>query len=96
MPNGLGPAPRGFTKILTPVFGVLRERRFLNLFYIGDTLLLGNSIEECLTNVKQTAGLLDSLGFTIHPGKSVFKPAQDIIILGFSLDSKRHVSEIDS
>lgn len=88
MPNGLSPAPREFTKILTPVFASLRERGFLNVFYIDDTLLLGDSYDECFANVKQTADLLDSLGFTIHPRKSVFQPAQDIVFLGFILDSK--------
>ena len=58
------------------------------MFYIEDTLLLGDSYDECFANVKQTADLLDSLGFTIHPRKSVFQPAQDIVFLGFILDSK--------
>ena len=37
----------------------------------------------------QTCALLDSLGFTILPVKSIFIPIQSIEFLGFQLDSQK-------
>ena len=42
---------------------------------------------ECQQNVHDTVALLLSLGFTIHPDKSVLKPTQAIIFLGFVINS---------
>ena len=87
MPNGLSPAPRMFTKLLKPVFSTLRKLGHANVVYIDDSLLQGATVENCSLNVNDTACLLDSLGFTVHPEKSVFKPSQSITFLGFILNS---------
>ena len=52
------------------------------LIYFDDTFLQGDSYEECVLAVLKTISLLDSLGFTIHPVKSVFHPTQSIEVLG--------------
>ena len=36
----------------------------------------------------ETVKLLQSLGFTIYPEKSVLKPTQKLTFLGFALNSK--------
>lgn len=89
LPNGLSSAPRVFTKLLKPVFSTLRKQAFENVPYIDDILLLGDSDEHCAQNVRSTSTLLDSLGFTIHPTKSVFVPVQEIAFLGFLINSKK-------
>ena len=38
-------------------------------------------------NIRATVALLRELGFTIHPEKSVLVPTQQIIFLGFVIDS---------
>ena len=55
--------------------------------YIDDSLLLGETFEICLNNIRATVALLRELGFTIHPEKSVLVPTQQIIFLGFVIDS---------
>lgn len=83
LPNGLSSAPRVFTKLLKPVFSTLRKKSFESVTYIDDILLLGDSFEHCAKHVGSTSTLLDSLGFTIHPTKSVMVPVQEIAFLGF-------------
>ena len=41
-----------------------------------------------MANVVDTLKLFDSLGFIIHPVKSLFIPTQTITFLGFILDSR--------
>lgn len=80
-------APRIFTKLLKPVFATLREKGFLSTSFLDDSLLFGNTSSECLTNVTETIHLLRSLGFIVHPSKSVLHPTQRIQYLGFIIDS---------
>ena len=87
LPNGFSPAVRVFTKFLTPPFKYLRSKGHLSVKYIDDSLLLGETFEICLNNIRDTVPLLRELGFTIHPEKSVLVPTQQIIFLGFVIDS---------
>ena len=88
LPNGLTTAPRVFTKLLKPVFAHLRTLGLASVVYLDDTLLQGQQFSDCLLNVSKTVKLLDSLGFTVHPKKSVLKPSQQIEFLGFILNSR--------
>ena len=87
LPQGYRDSPRIFTKILKPILSHLRGLGFEIVMYIDDSLLLGDTEELCRLAVNRTCKLLDSLGFTIHPVKSVFKPTQTIEFLGFVLNS---------
>ena len=87
MPNGYSDAMPKFTKILNPPFAVLRQSGHLSCVYVDDTYLQGDTYSECQQNVHDTAALLLSLGFTIHPDKSFLKPTQVIIFLGFVINS---------
>ena len=84
-PKGL---PRIFTKLLKPVLAKLREEGHTLLIYFDDSLIQGETRELCEEAVARSAELFDSLGFTIHPRKSVFAPTQTIEFLGFVLDSR--------
>ena len=55
--------------------------------YIDGSLLLGEIFEICFKNIRTTFALLRELGFTIHPEKSILVPTQQIIFLGFVIDS---------
>ena len=57
----------------------------------GRALIPHFSLErvECLKNVHDTVELFKSLGFCIHPDKSVLEPSQKLTFLGFELDSVR-------
>lgn len=87
MPNGLTSAPRTFTKILIPVFSYLRELGHECFGYIDDTFIVADSYDEAFQSCQQLAINLDRLGFVIHEGKSVMTPQQEIIFLGFKIDS---------
>ena len=65
-----------------------KKERHLSSGYIDDSYLQGDGYQDCLANVVDTIKLFDSLGFIIHPEKSVFIPTQIITFLGFVLDSR--------
>ena len=54
---------------------------------MDDSLLAGESFEECLDNIRATFKMLSDLGFFIHPDKSVFTPSQVIECLGFIINT---------
>ncbi len=87
-PNGLALCPRKFTKLLKPVvYAFLHSLGHLSVAYIDGSYLQGATYEECLQNLIDTIKMFDSLGFIVHPSKSVFKPEQRVTFLGFVLDS---------
>ena len=51
MPNGYADAMRVFTKLLKPVFSHLRELGYESVIYVDDSLLHGDTFEECLEDV---------------------------------------------
>ena len=87
LPNGLASAPRYFTKLLKPVYSTLRSQGYLNIGYIDDSYLQGDSKTECRSNIPTTLHLFESLGFLINCEKSVLQPCQKLAFLGFILDS---------
>lgn len=87
LPNGLSCAPRIFTKILKPVFAVLRSAGLISVYYLDDILLFGSSRKNCLNNVTESINLLTKLGFTINYKKSILEPKQTINFLGFTISS---------
>ena len=87
LPNGLSSGPRKFTKLLKPVLSKLHEQGHISCSYIDDLYLQGKTYDKCLHNVIDTITEFSSLGFRIHPTKSIFKPKQEIVILGFVINS---------
>ena len=85
--NGLSSAPRIFTKLLKPVYARLHEQGYLNLGYIDDSYLQGDNSLDCTKNVNATVSLFSELDFYLHDDKSVLQPTQQLIFLGFQLDS---------
>ena len=89
MPNGYADAMRVFTKLLKPVFSTLRELGYESVIYVDDSLLQGDTFNECMENVLTTLNALQDLGFVIHSGKSKFIPTQKITFLGFIVDTSK-------
>lgn len=87
LPQGFRDSPRIFTKILKPVLAHLHQHGHSLVIYIDDSLIQGDTYTLCAEAVHSTAQMLDELGFTIHPAKSMFQPSQSIEFLGFNLDS---------
>ena len=87
LPNGLASAPRIFTKLMKPIYSTLRSMGQIISGYIDDSYLQGDSVAACSSNVKASATLMHSVGFFLHPDKSVLSPAQTVTFLGFVLNS---------
>lgn len=81
--NGYSTGPRVFTKLLKSPWVYLGQNGLTILSYVDDTLLVHTSVDKSLSEVAQTIDLLQSLGFIVHPSKSVIDPTQEIIFLGF-------------
>ena len=68
-----------FFHIITWLY--LHSRGHQNVGYIDDSLLVTASFLSCWHNVQDTVFLMDSLGFTIHPDKSVLIPTISFVVL---------------
>ena len=55
--------------------------------YLDDSALFGLTEDSCTRNVQDTMVLMDTLGLTVHPEKSVITPGHTLVYLGFILDS---------
>ena len=64
------------------------------MVFANDSYLQGNIYKACLHNIENTIELLQNLGFTIHPTKSILTPTQRITFLGFVTDSVQMTLEI--
>ena len=79
---------RIFTNVLKPVFSYLRSQfGHTCLGYIDDSFYLEDSYTECEEATLRAIQLLVSLGFKIHPEKSVIIPTQILEVLGFILNN---------
>ena len=87
LPNRFSPAVRAFTKFLTSSFKYLRSKGHFSVKYIDVSLLLGETFDICFKNIRVTVAFLWEIGFTIYTEKSVLLPTQQIIFLGFVIDS---------
>jgi hypothetical protein len=87
LPNGLSCCPRKFTKIIKPLLAYLHKQSHISVGHIDDLYLQGQTYNQCVHNVADTVVLLDEAGFIVHPTKSSLIPSQEIIVLGFTLNS---------
>ena len=88
LPFGLRCSPRVVTKILRPVMAFLRTAfAILISIYIDDMLLQAATPEEAYHNSKVTALVLMSLGWGLNWEKSCFVPSQEVIHLGFVINT---------
>ena len=67
LPNGLTSAPRLFTKILKPVFAALHKEGHDIMGYLDDSILFGDTNDECKAVVLRAVTLFQSLVFQVHP-----------------------------
>lgn len=91
MPNGVGPGPRKFSKIMKPVYAKLRNEGHLSSGFIDDSLLGAETVPKCEANVSATICLMTDLGFMINAEKSVLIPTRQIIFLGNWIDSEKMI-----
>ena len=56
--------------------------------YIDDLFKCSPSFTKCKFNVKRCVKVLDSVGFIVHPDKSVFTPTKCMEYLSFTINSE--------
>ena len=86
-PNGLSSAPRLFTKLMKPCYAQLRLSGHTVSGYIDDTYIQSQDFNDAAHSILACKSLFSSLGFVIHPDKSMSAPSQTVKVLGFTLDS---------
>ena len=89
LPQGYKDSPRIFTKLMLPVLAKLRKKGHKLVGYIDDFCVKADSESSCVDSLSTSSSLFDRLGFTVHPGKSQFRPSNSITFLGFVLDSNK-------
>ena len=88
---------RIFTKLSKVPFSHLRSKEFvgfLSVVFVDDSSQKGNTYEACLHNIERTIELLQNVGFTIHPTKSILTLIQRTNLLGFVIYSVQMTLEI--
>jgi len=55
--------------------------------YLDNILIMNQSKVNCLSDAQKTMTLLQSLGFGINMDKSVLDPTQEIVFLGYTINS---------
>ena len=89
VPYGLCCGPRKFTELMKPPIATLRLDGHFIAICIDDLINVGLTYDACVKNVIASIKLLNSLGFIIHPDKSIFLPKQEITFLGFNINSQK-------
>ena len=81
LPNGLCSGPRKFTKLLKAPLAYLHKRLINIAVYIDDLFTCSPNYVKCEQNIKYSINLPESLGFIIHPEKSLFVSTRCMSIL---------------
>lgn len=87
LPFGLNIAPYIFTKVIRPVLTYLRKQNIICTAYLDDFLVIGKTRKECQKHIYIVKNILTNLGFTLNLEKSELVPKQNIIFLGFQINS---------
>ena len=87
LPFGLASAPWLFTKTLKPIFAEFHKKGFQGFGYIDDSFIMAETKESCQEAVDFLTEMFPSLGFRVHPKKSILEPTQELVFLGYILNS---------
>lgn len=84
---GLASAPRVFTKLMEPIFTIIRQQGISSFYYIDDSLIEADNFAQSEQHANFLVDLLEKLGFFVNREKSVLVPSTAIHYLGHILDS---------
>jgi hypothetical protein len=87
VPFGLSIAPWLFTKIMKPVLKYLRSKMMVNVSYLDDCLIIGQTFIETEKSTDEIVRLYKRLGLLVNFDKSVLLPTTLVKFLGFIIDS---------
>lgn len=86
---GLSTAPQVFTRVFTQVGRWLRLSNVRVLMYLDDWLVLDQSREKLLRDVRLILQFAQELGFLVNLQKSALVPSQSAVYLGMVIDTLR-------
>ena len=72
---------------MKPPLATLGKHKVTLADYIDDLITMNRNKDLCYDNINKIIRLLDSLGFVVHPEKSIFEPTQIIEFLGFIINT---------
>ena len=81
------PCPGMFTKLLKPVYFILRQKGQELIGYTNDQFTQGDAIDSCFSRGEACNQLPRSLQFVIHLEKSVLVPTQTLELLEFLVNT---------
>jgi len=82
MPFGLGIAPYAYQNFIMRVLGKVKHV----ISYLDDVLIGGKDREECEVNTKMAINKLETNRVVINKDKSILKPVEEIIYLGYIIN----------
>jgi len=94
LPFGLNVSPWLFTKLMKPVVGYLRSKGYESVSYLDDSLLFGNTKNDCNINKNSMIALYNQLGLHVNYKKSQLVPSQSVKYLGFIFNSQKLTIEL--
>ena len=89
MPFGLKSAPWIFHSVTMSIWSYLRDKYQINIIaYLDDVLIVGDTFEDTLRDIKITCNFLMFLGFKLNLEKSTLKPVTEFDYLGMHISLK--------
>ena len=87
LPFGYSLAPRVFTTIFKPIMAYFRFLGFRVIIFIDDLILIASSYDDCLQQLDILKQTLCELGFTVNVKKSQVVSVNEVLYLGFIINS---------
>ena len=87
-PNGLCEAPRIFTKLTKPIMAFGHKFGIKLIMYLDDILVANQNKNLLNEQVSLLVRLLMLLGFLINTSKTSHEASQEVVFLGFHMDTK--------
>jgi hypothetical protein len=79
--------PQNITKALKPVLATPHTKGHISAAHQDDCFMKDQIYEKCVDNVVDHVMMLTNLGFVPHPSMCSLLPSQEIITLGFVINS---------
>ena len=88
LPFGLASSPFLFSKMLLPAIQHLRMQGLKLFVYVDDILVISQTAKMCWEHTLKLRNLLSTLGWVVREDKSSQAPNQEILFLGFLVNSR--------
>lgn len=94
LPFGFKSAPYVFTKVMRPLIKKWRGEGTCVTMYLDDGIGIGNDFQSTRSVSESVREDLRLSGFVINERKSVWLPVQNLVWLGFYIDTVRSILKV--